>query len=238
MLNRRVCRDNIALKCQQWLLYSCSCCYYTPFPPHPFPHQEAAAGNDKWNENETLEVTFANIQSKNHEMKIRELGGKNKKIKKCAEQTEPGSVENASKKMGDAAAFRRHNSSSHLRLGRGLGAASEAAPRLTALQSGASPERCRRGVSAELPGALETRKAALCFWMAVLALCECFLALSQDPAPGEGRLMTASHGKALQRQRAEERGIEWKRRDEGGRGGRESTASMWVIGASVSKKAC
>lgn len=106
------------------------------------------------------------------------------------------------------------DTSLHLRLGRGVGAASEAAFTLIALQSGASPERCCRGVSAELRGALETRKAALCFWMAVLALCERFLALSQDPAPGEGRLMTASHGKALQRQRAEERGIEWKRRDE------------------------
>lgn len=45
----------------------------------------------------------------------------------------------------------------------------------------------------------------LCFWMAVLALYERFLARSQDPAPGEGRLMTASHGKALQQQRAKER---------------------------------
>lgn len=36
--------------------------------------------------------------------------------------------------------------------------------------------------------------------MAVLALCERFLARSQDPAPGEGRLMTASHGRALERQ--------------------------------------
>lgn len=36
--------------------------------------------------------------------------------------------------------------------------------------------------------------------MAVLALCERFLARSQDPAPREGRLMTASHGKALERQ--------------------------------------
>lgn len=33
--------------------------------------------------------------------------------------------------------------------------------------------------------------------------------------------MTASHGKALQRQRAEERGIEWKRRDEERGGGRK-----------------
>lgn len=37
--------------------------------------------------------------------------------------------------------------------------------------------------------------------MAVLALYECSLARSQDPAPREGRLMTASHGKALQQQR-------------------------------------
>lgn len=44
----------------------------------------------------------------------------------------------------------------------------------------------------------------LCFWMAVLALYEHFLAHSQDPAPREGRLMTASHGKALQQQRAKE----------------------------------
>lgn len=45
----------------------------------------------------------------------------------------------------------------------------------------------------------------LCFWMAVLALYEHFLARSQDPAPREPRLMTASHGKALQQQRAKER---------------------------------
>lgn len=45
----------------------------------------------------------------------------------------------------------------------------------------------------------------LCFWMAVLALYERLLARSQDPAPREGRLMTASHGKALQQQRAKER---------------------------------
>lgn len=47
----------------------------------------------------------------------------------------------------------------------------------------------------------------LCFWMAVLALYERSLARSQDPAPREGRLMTASHGKALQQQRAKERNI-------------------------------
>lgn len=44
----------------------------------------------------------------------------------------------------------------------------------------------------------------LCFWMVVLALYERWLARSQDPAPREGRLMTASHGKALQQQRANE----------------------------------
>lgn len=37
----------------------------------------------------------------------------------------------------------------------------------------------------------------LCFWMAVLALYEHSLAHSQDPAPRERRLMTASHGKAF-----------------------------------------
>lgn len=65
--------------------------------------------------------------------------------------------------------------------------------------------------------ALWKQEKRLCVsgWLS-LALCERVLALSQDPAPGEGRLMTASHGKALQRQRAEERGIEWKRRDEEG----------------------
>lgn len=36
----------------------------------------------------------------------------------------------------------------------------------------------------------------LCFWIAVLALYERFLAHSQVSAPSEGRLMTASHGKA------------------------------------------
>lgn len=45
----------------------------------------------------------------------------------------------------------------------------------------------------------------LCVWMAVLALYERSLARSQDPAPREGRLMTASHGKALQQQRGKGR---------------------------------
>lgn len=43
------------------------------------------------------------------------------------------------------------------------------------------------------------------FWMAVLALCARYLARSQDPAPREGRLMTASHGKVLQQQKEGER---------------------------------
>lgn len=46
----------------------------------------------------------------------------------------------------------------------------------------------------------------LCFWIAVLALCENLLACSQDPAPREGRLMTASHGKALQQQQRRGKG--------------------------------
>lgn len=53
--------------------------------------------------------------------------------------------------------------------------------------------------------------------MAVLALYERLLARSQDPAPREGRLMTASHGKALQRHRAKERDRVGDR-EQGGRG--------------------
>lgn len=58
----------------------------------------------------------------------------------------------------------------------------------------------------------------LCFWMAVLAVYEHLLARGQNPAPREGRLMTASHGKALQQER-EKGGIEWDREDKekGGR---------------------
>lgn len=87
VLNRRVCRDNIALKCQQWLIYSCSCCYYNPSPPPSFPQQEASAGNDKWNENETLaaEVTFANIQSKTAGRKLGNLEKKKRRKKKIAQ---------------------------------------------------------------------------------------------------------------------------------------------------------
>lgn len=59
------------------------------------------------------------------------------------------------------------------------------------------------------------KKSGSVFWMAVLALYESSLAHSQDPAPREGRLMTASHGKALQRQRV---GEKWKKED-GEKGG-------------------
>lgn len=49
------------------------------------------------------------------------------------------------------------------------------------------------------------KKSSSVFWIAVLALYERFLARSQDPAPREGRLMTASHGKSLQQQRAKKK---------------------------------
>lgn len=81
----------------------------------------------------------------------------------------------------------------------------------------------------------------LCFWMAVLALYERFLARSQDPAPREGRLMTASHGKALQQQRAKERDrVEdgrWRDEKKAGRQkGRNCCVDVGVIGVSMSQR--
>lgn len=82
----------------------------------------------------------------------------------------------------------------------------------------------------------------LCFWMAVLALYECMLARSQDPAPREGRLMTASHGKALQQQRAQERnGVgEGKDGERGGRGYKQKVRNccVEVRGSRYEEKVC
>ncbi len=64
-----------------------------------------------------------------------------------------------------------------------------------------------------------------------MALYERSLARSQDPAPREGRLMTASHGKALQQQRAKERNRAEKMEQWEGRvdKGEEPLCDMGVI---------
>lgn len=97
-------------------------------------------------------------------------------------------MENASKKMRDAAVFRRHDSSSHLGLGRGLGAASEAASTLTALQSGASPERCRHGVSAELRGASGNKKSGSVFLDGCLGFVRALSGTQSRSCPWRGKI--------------------------------------------------
>lgn len=78
------------------------------------------------------------------------------------------------------------------------------------------PEGCG-GMSASFaPHRCGNKKSGSVFgWLSWLCS-SAFLARTQDHAPRESRLMTASHGKALQRQRAKTRGWRGRWRGEGG----------------------
>lgn len=76
----------------------------------------------------------------------------------------------------------------------------------------------------------------LCFWIAVLALYERFLAHSQVSAPSEGRLMTASHGKAESRGK-QRKAIGWEGKDRRDGGVKQKvTAVMLLMVAGMSKR--